>query len=121
MAVVALVFRYVHAGLQIHTFGKNLPFARLRSAISRHSLVQLLKQILHLTASLSLGQFVAHSQFRRSAVITHARGWHALVLQTLDGPVLHAVMVRCAGIGIFGESSLAHGHLRVGRENATPY
>ena len=114
MAVVALVFRYAHAGLQIHTFGKNLPLARLRSSISRHSLVQLLKQILHFTASLSLGQFVAHSQFRCSAVIADARGRHAFVLQTLDGPVLHAVMVGCAGIGIFGESSLAHRHLRVG-------
>lgn len=114
MAVVALVSNDAHAGVQVHTFGKNLPFARLRSAISRHSLVQLLKQILHFTASLSLGKLVAHSQFRRSAVIANARSRHALILQTLDGAVLHAVVVRCAGIGIFGKSPLAHGHLRVG-------
>lgn len=51
------------------TFGEDLPFARLAARRVREDGIELVKQRLHLTASLALCHLVAHAQFGRTAVI----------------------------------------------------
>ena len=50
------------------TSGQRFPFAGFVGLTWRQACSQMFKAILHLATTLPLGQFVGHSQFRRSAV-----------------------------------------------------
>ena len=80
----------------MHTFGENLPFTGFSSSTCRYSFVEIFEEILHLASSFTLGQLVANSQLGRAAIVPHTTS-EVLVLQALNRPVLHRVMMRVYG------------------------
>jgi hypothetical protein len=77
------------------TFGQNLPFAGLVSRRVGQNIVEILKQVLHLTPSFSLRHFVAYAKFWRTAVIpattSHTVG--VTTLQAGNAGMLHGVVM----------------------------
>jgi hypothetical protein len=51
-----------------HTFGQDFPLASLRATFLWHHVTQVVKQIFHLRAPLTLCQLVAHTELRSATV-----------------------------------------------------
>ena len=71
---VSLSLRFAEDREELRTFCQDFPFTRFRPSISRDRFVELLEKVLHLASTLTLGEFVTHTQLGSPAVVANGLG-----------------------------------------------